>query len=95
MKIRKKCLTKRRTKEQTEMNNTITNEKYITRIGFNSSIIEAEERTSNQEDRKEEITATKQETLKRMKIDEDSTGHLWDNFKHTKNCIGFPEGEAL
>ena len=41
-----------------------------------------------------EITATGQNTEKRMKRNEDSFRDLWDNIKHTNICvIGVPEGE--
>ena len=34
-----------------------------------------------------EITATEQNTEKRMKRNEDSLRDLWDNNKHTNSCI--------
>ena len=41
-----------------------------------------------------EITAAEQNTEKRMKGNEDSLRDLWNNIKHTKNCIiGVPGGE--
>ena len=49
----------RRTKEQTEMNNTLEE--------INSRITEAEKQASNLEDRMVEITATKQNLEKGMK----------------------------
>ena len=51
----KKCLTKRRFKEQTEMNNTI-NQMKNTLEGINSRINEAEEQKTELEDRLVEIT---------------------------------------
>ena len=40
------------------------------------------------------ITATEQNTGKRMKINKDSLRDLWDNIKCTNICIiGVPEGE--
>ena len=41
-----------------------------------------------------EFTAAEQNKEKRMKRNEDSLRHLWDNIKHTNICIiGVPEGE--
>ena len=41
-----------------------------------------------------EMTATEQNTGKRMKRNEDSLRDLWDNIKHTNiSIIGIPEGE--
>ena len=40
-----------------------------------------------------EITATDQNTEKRMKRNKDSLRELWDNIKHTICSIGVPEGE--
>ena len=48
--------------------------------GINSRITE-EEWMNDLEDRMVEITATEQNTEKRMKINEDSLRHLWDNIK--------------
>ena len=76
----------RRTKEKTEMNNTLE--------GINSRITEAEEQINDLEDRMVEITATEQNIEKRMKRNEDSLRDLWDNIKCTNiRTIGFPEGE--
>ena len=62
--------------------------------GINSRITEAEEWISDLKDRTVEITATKQNTEKRMKRNADSLRDLWDNIKHTNICIiGVPEGE--
>ena len=91
----KKCLTKRprRIKEQTEMNNTITEMK-TTLEGINSRITEAEERLSDLEDRMVEFTAVEQNKKKRMKRNEDSLRDLWDNIKRNNiRLIGVPEGE--
>ena len=76
----------RRTKEKTEMNNTLER--------INSRITEAEERINDLEDRMVEITATEQNIEKRMKRNEDSLRDLWDNIKCTNiHIIGVPEGE--
>ena len=64
--------------KQTEMNNTITENKN-TLEGINSRITEAEEWISDLEDRMVEFTATEQNKEKRMKRNEDSLRHLWDN----------------
>ena len=69
----------RRTKEQTEMNNTSE--------GINSRITEAEEWTNDLEDRMLEITAAEQNIEKRMKRNENSLKDLWDNIKHKNICI--------
>ena len=61
---------------------------------INSRIIEAEERISELEDRKVEITAAEQNKEKIMKRNEDSLRDLWDNIKRTNiHIIGVPEGE--
>ena len=72
------------------MNNTLE--------GINSRItevIEAEEQINDLEDRIVEITASEQNTQKRMKKKkEDSLRDLWDNIKRTNiHIIGVPEGE--
>ena len=42
----------------------------------------------------EEITFEEQNKVKRMKTNEDSLRHLWDNIKHTNiQIIGVPEKE--
>ena len=69
---------------QTEMNNKLE--------GIHSRITEAEEQINNLEDRMVEITATDQNTGKRMKRNEDSLRDLWDNIKHTICSIGVLEG---
>ena len=56
------------------MNNTLE--------GIHSRITEAEERINDLEDRRVGITATEQNTGKRMKRNEDSLRDLWDNIKH-------------
>ena len=73
------------------MNNTKTGMKNkLERI--NSTITEAEERTSKLEDRMVEITSTEQNKEKRMKRNEDSLRDLWDNTKCTNiHIIGVPE----
>ena len=58
----------RRTKEQTEMNNTLE--------GINSRIIEAKGWVNDLEDRMVEITAAGQNIEKRMKRNEDSLRDL-------------------
>ena len=79
--------------KQTEMNNKITEMKN-TLEGINCRITEAEERISDLEDRKVEITAVEQNKEKWMKINEDSLRDLWDNIKRNNiRIIGFPEGE--
>ena len=67
------------------MNNTLE--------GINIRITEAE-RINDLEDRMVEITATEQNTEKRMRRNEDSLRDLWDNIKCTNIRItGVPEGE--
>ena len=61
---------------------------------INSRITEAEEQINDMEDRMVEITATEQNTEKRMKRNEDSLRDLWDNSKCTNiHIIGVPEEE--
>ena len=75
-----------RTKEQTEMNNTLE--------GIHSRITEAEKWVSGLEDRMVEIIAAKQNIEKKNEKSEDSLRDLWDNIKCTNICIiGVPEGE--
>ena len=83
----------RRIKEQTEMNNTITEMK--TKLeGINSRITEAEEWISDLEDRMVEFTAVEQTKEKRMKRNKDSLRDLWDNTEHNNiRIIGVPEDE--
>ena len=79
--------------KQREMNNKITKMKN-TLEGINSRITEAEECTSDQEDRMVEFTVTEQNKEKKMKSNEDSLRDLWDNIKRTNiRIIGVPEGE--
>ena len=62
--------------------------------GINSRINEAEERISDLENKKEEITSTEQNREKRMERIEDSLTNLWDNTKRTNILIiGVPEEE--
>ena len=71
--------------KQTEMNNTVE--------GINR-ITEAEKQVSDLGDRMVEITATKQNTEKIMKRNEDSLREVWNNIKHTNiHITGVPEGE--
>ena len=68
------------------MNNTLE--------GIHSRVTEAEEQINDLEDRMVEITATEQNTEKRMRRNEDSLRDLWDNIKGTNiHTIGMPEGE--
>ena len=68
--------------KQREMNNTIYEIKNSLE-GINSRITEAEERTSDLEDKRVEITTAEENKEKRMKRIEDSLRDLWDNIKHT------------
>ena len=79
--------------KQTEMDNTITEMKN-TLGGINRRITETEERISDLEDTMVEFTAAEQNKEKRMKRNEDSQRHLWDNTKRNNiRIIGVPEGE--
>ena len=79
--------------KQTEMKNTITEMKN-TPEGINSRITEAEEWTSDLEDRMVEFTAEEQNKEKRMKRIEDSLRDLWDNINRTNvRIIEVPEEE--
>ena len=79
--------------KQTMMNNTI-NETKNSLEGINSRITEAEERVSDLEDKRVEITTAEQNKQKSMKRIEDSLTDLWDNIKHTNiRMIGVPEEE--
>ena len=74
--------------------NNIINEIKNTLEGINSRITEAEERISDLEDKRAEITTTEENKEKRMKRIEDSLRDLWDNIKRTNiRIIGFPEQE--
>ena len=67
---------------------------YNTLEELESRITEAEDQISDLEDRMVEITTAKQNIEKRMKRNEDSLTHLWDNTKYTNiHIIGVPEGE--
>ncbi len=60
----------------------------------NSRIQEAEEQTSEAEDRLVEITDLEQKREKRLKTNEESLRELWDNVKCSNiHIIGVPEGE--
>ena len=60
--------------------------------GINSRITEAEEWTSDLEDKIVEITTTEQNKEKRMKRIEDRIRDFWDNTKCTNiRIIGVPE----
>ena len=79
--------------KQTMRKNTI-NEIKNTPEGINSRITEAEERISDLDDERVEITAAEQNKEKRMKRVEDSLRDLWDNIKHTHSrIIGVAEEE--
>ena len=74
------------------MMNNIINEIKNTLEGINSRITEAEERISDLEDKRAEITTTEENKEKRMKRIEDSLRDLWDNIKRTNiRIIGVPE----
>ena len=76
------------------MKNTI-NEIKNSLEGINSRITEAEERISDLEDKRVEITTTEQNKEKRMKSIEDSLRDLCDSIKHTNiQIIGVPEEEG-
>ena len=51
--------------------------------GINSRIIDAEEKSSELEQKVMEITSAEQNKDKRMKINEDSLRNFWDNVKCT------------
>ena len=77
--------------KHTETNNTITEIKNTLK-GINNRISEAEEWISEQEDKMLQIASEEQNKVKRMKTNEDSLRHLWDNIKHTNSrIIGVPE----
>ena len=77
--------------KQTMTNNTI-NEIKNPLEGINSRITEAEERISDLEDKKLEITTAEKTKEKTMKRIEDSLRDIWDNIKCTNiQSIGVPE----
>ena len=79
--------------KHTETSNTITEIKN-TLEGIHSRISEAEEWTSELEDKMVEITSEEQNKVKRMKRAEDSLRDLWDHIKWTNIwIIGVPEEE--
>ena len=69
--------------KRTETNKTITEIKN-TLEGINIRISEAEERTSELQDKMVDITSEEQNKVKRMKRTEDSLRDLWDNIRCTK-----------
>ena len=69
-------------RNQAMVKNTINDIKN-TLDGINSRITEAEEWTSDLEDKIGEITTAEQNKEKRMKRTEDSLRDLWDNIKRT------------
>ena len=76
-----------------ETNSTITEIK-TTLEGINSRISEAEEWTSELEDKMVEITSEEQNKVKRMKRTKDSLRDFWDNIKGINTqIIGVPEEE--
>ena len=68
--------------KHTETNNTITEIKNTLEV-INSRISEAEEQISELEDKILEITSEEQNTVKIMKITENSPRDHWDNIKCT------------
>ena len=77
----------------TEANKTITEIRNILE-GINSRISEGEERISEMEDKRVEITSEEQNKVKRMKRTKDSLRDFCDNIKHTNiQIIGVPEEE--
>ena len=74
-----------KTKEQTEMTNTIE--------GINSRITVAEEQINDLEDRMVEITVAEQNIETRMKRNEDSLRDLWDSIKCTNIHISGSQKE--
>ena len=80
-------------KKHTQTNNAITEIKNTLK-GINSRLSKEEERISELKDKMVEITAEKQNKVKRMKGTEDSLRDLWDNIKRTNiQIIGIPEEE--
>ena len=79
--------------KQKEMENKITEMKN-TLEGINSRIAKAEECISELEDRMVKSLPWSRVKKKRMKRNEDSLRHLWDDIKHTSiHIIGVLEGE--
>ena len=75
------------------MNNAI-NEIKNTLEGTNSKIMEAEDRTSEIEDKMVEIHEAERKKEKRIKRNEDNLRDLWDNVKRPNiRIIGVPEEE--
>ena len=80
-----KDLETKKTNKQANMNNTLE--------GINRTM-EAEEQISDLEDRMVKIIATEQYIEKRMKRNEDSLRHVWENIKCTNiPIIAVPDGE--
>jgi len=71
--------------KQTEMSNTLE--------GIHIRITGAGEQINDLEDRMVQITATEQNTEKRMKRNKDSIRDLWDIKCTNIRIIGVPEGE--
>ena len=79
--------------KQTMMNSTI-NEIKNSPEGSNSRRTEGEERISDLQGKRVEITTAEQNTEKRMKRIEDSLRDLWDNIQCTNiRILGVPEEE--
>ena len=79
--------------KQEEMQNTITEIKSSLEAAH-STIQEAEEWTSEVEDRWVEIMDAEQKREKRLKWNKESLRERWDNVKRTNiRIIGVPEGE--
>ena len=72
--------------KQTMMNNTIDEIKNSLE-GISSRITETEERISDLEDKRVEITTAEQNKVERLKRIEDSLRDLWDNIKCTNIWI--------
>ena len=91
----KKHLTRtHRTKKQTNNDEQHKNEIKNSLEGINSRITEAEERISDLEDKRVEITTAEQNKENRMNRIQESLRDLWDNIKCTNiRIIGVPEEE--
>ena len=80
-------------KKKKSMNNAI-NEIKNTLEGTNITIIEAEDRKSEVEDKMVEINEAERKKEKRIKRNEDNLRDLWDNVKHPNiQIMGIPEEE--
>ena len=62
--------------------------------GNNSTVDEAKNQSNDLEHKEAKNNESEQQEEKRIQRTQDSVRSLWDNFKHTYNCIiGVPEGE--